>query len=736
MARLLAVAAFVLLVIASCGGGRNADQLLPADSASPSIQLPEFSAGLPAFPDEQLAAERSVSDDTVTLQGRDWSEKSDNAEEIGSTLEINGPDNAWGIYALAGFGQVLPGNAFCSFWTEDATACQVWLAVADFNLDRWVFSQSGRDDYGFEFPEGGNYVSPTGNCYVLVLRTGEGKSKVYSLTIGRRGATDLEAPAGLAANAEPGLVNLSWLGVAGAAGYNLYRAYDPKFTNPIKLNEDLLTEAAYADDWLISGEMYFYRVTAVAAIESAYSNTASVFVPAADLPAPQNLRLLDAGDDFIEFAWDWSQANPQGWSVFLANGRDFNLEAPTEEKIIAQGGARSYKYAGLNPGRLYYIRMAARQSGALGRMTEALPCLTGDQWEWFDVEEIGDGTEPVSAVIADGKICCSYLNDNVVHVAINGGEAQPWTVESTALDHSIEYYNSYIGEWISAGGFTGVLDIDYSNGTYLIASVTRHHNDYWAAIGAPGVGWTVELIDEGTASGQFDAPSAGLYGSVAISDNGYVASGLDFYLGQYCTYSRAFGSAKPWNKQTIRAVPFGLPIEFDLEVLDGDLYASCFDFTDRQLYLWSELDGFTRVTDNPEGVTLGIYTDLERMADHWVAPGYHGGEQNIYFLEEGSGEYWDTNVIRDQDDYPAGRNVRMEPFRDSVVCVYMGGSTRDWYCSVLRSGGVWETQLMKIGEIDAYERCDLKILDDRPVFMVADRITKKVYAVRGNIPQE
>ena len=135
MARLLAVAAFVLLVIASCGGGRNADQLLPADSASPSIQLPEFSAGLPAFPDEQLAAERSVSDDTVTLQGRDWSEKSDNAEEIGSTLEINGPDNAWGIYALAGFGQVLPGRAEIPQFPVDGrpeivAVCQVCPLVA------------------------------------------------------------------------------------------------------------------------------------------------------------------------------------------------------------------------------------------------------------------------------------------------------------------------------------------------------------------------------------------------------------------------------------------------------------------------------------------------------------------------------------------------------------------------------------------------------------------------------
>ena len=78
----------------------------------------------------------------------------------------------------------------------------------------------------------------------------------------------------------------------------------------------------------------------------------------------------------------------------------------------------------------------------------------------------------------------------------------------------------------------------------------------------------------------------------------------------------------------------------------------------------------------------------------------------------------------------------MEPFRGGVVCVYMGDRTRDWYCSVLRSSGEWETQLMKIGEIDAYEKADLKVLNEQPVFVLADKITQKVYAIRGNIPFE
>ncbi|MCB1187370.1 hypothetical protein KDL29_09420 [bacterium] len=731
----------ILLLCASCGGsGSSTEPQLPAATEVGQLEL-AGQAALPDLIELDSVAERSISNDTVTLQGHQWSEKSDNAAEVGSTLELNGPEQAWGIYALGGFGQVTPGSVFASFYTEPGQPCRIYLAVADFSTGHWDFVDAGKDDFSYEFPVGGKYYSDSGICYVAVLRHAEGNAKLYSLTFGRVGDTDLDPPTGLAGSAVPGLVSLSWLPVAGASGYNVYRAYDNKFTNQIKLNSDPLGTAGYDDSFLVNGEMYFYRVTALAAIESGYSNTESVFVPANGLPAPQNLRLVDAGDDFIEFAWDWEGSSPsRGWAVFLANGKDFNLEPPTEQRNIAQGGARQYKYTGLDKGRLYYIRMAAKDSnGSLGGMTDALPCLTGDQWEWFDVEEIGVGTEPVRAVIADGKICCSYLNDNVVHVALNNGVGQPWTVEATPLNHEVTYWNTKYMEYKPAGGFFGVLDIDYANGTYLIASVTTHNNDYWSAIGAPGVGWERQLIDTG--SGDIDnpewfgVPTAGLYGSVAISDNGYNASGLDWWLYQYCHYTRVLGSGKPWVKHPIRPVPAYLPVDFDYEVLDGKLYASYFDYVDRQLYLWSEAGGFKQVTDNPEGTTLGIYTDLERMGNKWVSPGYHGNEENLYFLEDNGGQYWDANPIYQQDDYRTGRNVRMEPFRDSVVCVYMGGSTKDWYCSVLRSAGNWETQLMKIGEIDAYEKADLKVLNDRPVFMVADRITQKVYAIRGNIPQ-
>ena len=720
------------LLALSCGGGKSLDQKLGSDPATLPAQLqsdiqatPELSAA-PAFPDDLAGVERQISDDTITLLGRDWHEKSETAVEVGSTLELNNGESAWGIYALGGFGQVQPGSVYASFYTDEDMPCRIYLGVADFDSGKWRFMDAGKDDAGFLFPEGGNYTSPAGNCYVAVLRHLEGKAKLYELQFGRLGNTDLESPAGFTATADPGVVHLDWLPVSGAVGYNVYRSYDRKFVNQFRLNEDLISTDEYADENVVNGQLYFYRVTAVAAIESDYSNALSVFVPAVDLPAPQNLRAIDVGDFHFEIAWDWEGPSPGSWQVYIANAPDFDLNPPTYSKVIFQPGARSYRFGNLDPGRLYFVRMVARIDGAPGRMTDALPCLTGEQWQWFDIEEIGDGKEPIAAVIADGEICASFMLHNEVHVARNSGAGLPWVVENTDLDKTVGS---------SGDGFSTYLDIDYRDGTYLITSVTSQTIDFYAAIGAPGVGWDVELIDKGT-GGALASPAAGVDCTLAISDNGYSATGIDVNAYGLFLYSRPFGKDKPWTKQKLRTVPDGYPIAFDMEVREGRLFGSCFDYLERQLYLWSEDTGeFLQVSDNPEGWTYGLqYTDLERVNDQWTLTGYDGFERDLIMLQDKGDPVWDVDLITDSEDSKTGKAARMEPFRDGLVVVYMGGGIRDWYCSVLHGNGEWETQLMKIGEIDAYERADLKILNDQPVFVVADRITQKVYAIRGNIP--
>jgi fibronectin type 3 domain-containing protein len=75
-------------------------------------------------------------------------------------------------------------------------------------------------------------------------------------------------------------VDLSWTASADAVGYNIYRGTvsDGPYT---MINSSLDSTTAYADSTVVSGQTYYYVVTAVdsQSQESAYSNQTQAVVP-------------------------------------------------------------------------------------------------------------------------------------------------------------------------------------------------------------------------------------------------------------------------------------------------------------------------------------------------------------------------------------------------------------------------------------------------------------------------
>jgi fibronectin type 3 domain-containing protein len=89
------------------------------------------------------------------------------------------------------------------------------------------------------------------------------------------------APAGLAASPSAGMVSLSWGAVAGATGYDVFRAASAAGTFA-KLTGAPQAATTYADGAVAAGTTYWYQVRAVnAAGSSAPSPTVSAAVPAA-----------------------------------------------------------------------------------------------------------------------------------------------------------------------------------------------------------------------------------------------------------------------------------------------------------------------------------------------------------------------------------------------------------------------------------------------------------------------
>ena len=65
------------------------------------------------------------------------------------------------------------------------------------------------------------------------------------------------------------------------SGYNVYRGTTPNGPYPTKVNTSLLTTEQFSDSNVVSGQTYYYVVTAVDSsdVESVDSNQATAVIP-------------------------------------------------------------------------------------------------------------------------------------------------------------------------------------------------------------------------------------------------------------------------------------------------------------------------------------------------------------------------------------------------------------------------------------------------------------------------
>jgi hypothetical protein len=87
---------------------------------------------------------------------------------------------------------------------------------------------------------------------------------------------------GTGVSTTPHSVGLNWNpSTSSVSGYNVYRGTTPNGPYPTKLNPSLLTTEQYSDSSVVSGQTYYYVVTAVDSnnVESVDSNQATAIIP-------------------------------------------------------------------------------------------------------------------------------------------------------------------------------------------------------------------------------------------------------------------------------------------------------------------------------------------------------------------------------------------------------------------------------------------------------------------------
>ena len=378
----------LILILAGCGStdapGLEADStLLPA------------STDFPLWP-PQDQAQRSASDDSVEVLGSDFDSAGGGAHAVATICKLNDGSAPWAIYSMSSFNQVDLGSIKVDYNILTGAGTILYIGMANYEQGRWEWFSTTQDfSYTFTPANHTHYVSPSGNVHIALLRTGPATIDVQKLTFNRIGDISVTAPENLRYDElTPENTGLLWDPVPGATGYNVFLSRYPDLSSPIQLNTEPVPTAEFDYKPVIRGVIYYYFVTALGTTESAPSDYIDLFAPTIDMPEPQNPRIVESTPDSLTVGWDWDTETygpepANGWYVYVKAQKDFNLDPVIFMKYRSSPGHRTASFTGLETGTLYYYRVVgASINSSRGRMTDDLPAVTGNYWDWTQIHPI------------------------------------------------------------------------------------------------------------------------------------------------------------------------------------------------------------------------------------------------------------------------------------------------------------------------------------------------------------
>lgn len=205
----------------------------------------------------------------------------------------------------------------------------------------------------------------SGKVYYYKLRVYKTieKATYYSAYSAVRPAVALAAPSAPKLTAESGTaIKASWTSVAGATGYQLYRAASEKGSYSRVYSG---TEKSYINTGLTAGKVYYYKLRAYVKVGgSTIYGPYSAVKMSVPLAAPKSLSAPAADGKALKIAWGAS-GGATGYQLYRATS-----ETGSYTKVYA-GTARSYTNTGLKTGTVYYYK--ARAYKTVGKTTYYSP---------------------------------------------------------------------------------------------------------------------------------------------------------------------------------------------------------------------------------------------------------------------------------------------------------------------------------------------------------------------------
>jgi len=707
--RMLAGLIMGVLLVAIAAGGAGCVAQGPGRTAPPT-EL----AGVPWPPPD--GGVRLASDDVMSLLGRQFASKGGDTAVSTDNLDFTaGVSLPYAIYTLQGFRpEVEIGGVGTSFTLTGGTpgdGTTLYVGVSNYARGAWEWYAAAPTDWDQALTGGSAYRSTLGKVSIAVLLWRGGSASVSEVRFARVGQTTLTAPQGLTASANVGKVSLDWQDLPGALGYNVYRATEPDFPSPAKMNTNPVLTSDYSDTSVQQNIMYYYKVTAVAgANESPQSNMADIYSPQFNLPLPTNPRVTDTGPGTATVAWDYEDSGVAiGFEIFFSTTPNFSLNQLWKPSFSVNSSKRSYQVIGLADGTTYYWRVCAYDPMyKRGRMTDDIPTTAGpppNQWQWGPIETVGPGKLPVSAIIVNNDISAAYFNSMTVMFARRNGGS--WSSEDCGLDESA-----------ISGGFIYYCDIAYGAGKYLISGLSFYTDDPWVSIGVPGGPWNWQMVDGdgGTYTGH---PMQGWWNKVAADDTDYAMMHIYRQNNQVrlCTRPASGGS---WSEVTIRSDASESPAFQSLAFNSGDLCLLTMNIGQKKLQFGQRSSSYT-LSDiaNSGGDSRGLYNDLQRVGGQWMTTAYDETNTTLYSIQ-GSGASWTTKQIATTPT-PIGLSACLAPNGASGAFAAFEslGPPDKWYLGIY-DGSSWQVADLIVTGSALAAPVDIVALDGSPYLLFYD----------------
>jgi Zn-dependent metalloprotease/fibronectin type 3 domain-containing protein len=360
-----------------------------------------------------------------------------------------------------------PGEVNINLWNLPYDYDLVLHNANGYRLDSSINPDTENESINYQFTTKGTYYILVGSWY-----SDFSVSKKYSLK------ADLVIPIPTALKAVSSSFNsitTSWGTVAGASGYEVYRATSSTGAYSLVGNT---TGTSFNNTGLVTNNTYYYKVRAYKTIGSSkvYSNFSQVVSAKPVIPVPTSVKATPSSYNSISTSW-LAVAGANGYEVYRA------ASSTGTYGLVGTTTGLSFNNTGLATNSTYYYKVRAYT-------------MVGTLKVYSDFSVIVS-TKPIPATpISISSVSSSYNSINTLWTAVAGASGYE-VYRSTSSTGAYSLISTVTGTSYNNTGLTTNVAYYFKVRAYRLVGTTKVYGNFTTAVGArpiPAVPVSVKAV--------------------------------------------------------------------------------------------------------------------------------------------------------------------------------------------------------------------------------------------------